>query len=251
MLRPPVTTINEVLLELDAIIAHCDAAASRQAYFALLYRQMTAAVAKGITGGMFEDPERMEKLDVIFARRYIDAWYCYQEKNPCSASWKVAFDAATREDLVVVQHILLGVNTHINLDLSIAAAETAPGQDIFALKKDYDMINDIIAATADEMQNRLEKIWWPMKFFIRVANNKHKAVINFSVSKARQAAWASATAMALTDGEAEKNYINGLDQSVVKVAGAVMNPGRWTGFLLKFVRWSEQKDVKRIIVLLK
>lgn len=251
MPRVPITTINEVLSELDTIIAHCDVTPSRQAYFAILYKQMTKAVAKGIAEGMFEDPARMEKLDVIFAKRYIDAWYCYKDKSPCSASWQTAFDASVREDLVVVQHILLGVNTHINLDLSIAAAETAPGQAIFALQKDYDLINDIISATADEMQTRLGKIWWPMKLFIRIANNRHKAVINFSVSKARQAAWASATAMALTEGEAEKNYTDGLDRSVVQIAGGIMNPGKWTNFMLQFVRWSEQKDVRKVIALLK
>lgn len=251
MSRNPITTINGVLAELDAIIDHCEAVSSRQAYFAILYKQMTAAVAKGTAEGLFEDPARMEKLDVIFAKRYIDAWYCFKDKSPCSSCWQNAFEAADQEGLVVVQHILLGINAHINLDLSIAAAETAPGQSIFAMQKDYDLINDMIATTYDEMQTRLGRIWWPMKFVLMLTNNRHKAVINFSVSKARQAAWASATAMAMTEGEAEKNYVNGLDQTVVKLAGGITNPGKWTKFLLKIVRWSEQKDTRRIISLLK
>ena len=246
-----ITDINGVLLELDKIIAQCEKEGSRQAYFAVLYRQMTEAVRQGISGHIFENGSRMEKLDVIFAKRYINAWYCYRNASPCSLSWQTAFDACEKSNLTVVQHLVLGINTHINLDLSIAAAETAPGQDIFKMRADYDRINDIIANAANNLQIRLEKIWWPMKLLMRISNNRHKAVINFSILKARQTAWASAAAMALTEGPAEKNYIAGLDNTVVAVANGIINPGTWAGFVLKIVHWAEERDVRKIISLLK
>lgn len=246
-----ITDINGVLLELDKIIAQCEKEGSRQAYFAVLYRQMTDAIRSGISGDIFENASRMEKLDVIFAKRYINAWYCYRNASPCSLSWQTAFDACEKNNLTVVQHLVLGINTHINLDLSIAAAETAPGQDIFKMRADYDRINDIIANAANNLQIKLEKIWWPMKLLMRISNNRHKAVINFSILKARQTAWASAAAMALTEGPAEKNYIAGLDNTVVAVANGIINPGIWAGSLLKIVHWAEERDVRKIISLLK
>jgi hypothetical protein len=246
-----ISDINGVLLELDKIIAQCERDGSREAYFAVLYRQMTEAVRNGITDGFFEDGIRMEKLDVIFAKRYINAWHCYRNGSPCSLSWRTAFDACKKNDLTVVQHLVLGVNTHINLDLSIAAAETAPGQDIFKMQADYDRINDIIATTANNLQIRLEKIWWPMKLLTRIGNDRHKAVINFSILKARQTAWASAAAMALAEGPAEENYVTGLDNTVTAIANGIINPGIWAASLLKIVRWSEEKDVGKIITLLK
>ena len=245
-----ITDINGVLLELDKIIVQCEKEGSRQGYFAVLYRQMTDAIRNGISGNLFEDASRMEKLDVIFAKRYIDAWHCYRNESPCSLSWQVAFDACKRNNLTVVQHLLLGINTHINLDLSIAAAETAPGQDIFKMRADYDRINDIIANVANNLQVRLGKIWWPMKLVTRISNNRHKAVINFSILKARQTAWASAAAMALTEGPAEKNYVGGLDNAVVAVANGIIYPGMWAGFLLKIIHWAEERDVVKIINLL-
>ena len=245
-----ITDINGVLLELDKIIVQCEKEGSRQGYFAVLYRQMTDAIRNGISGNLFEDASRMEKLDVIFAKRYIDAWHCYRNESPCSLSWQAAFDACKRNNLTVVQHLLLGINTHINLDLSIAAAETAPGQDIFKMRADYDRINDIIANVANNLQVRLGKIWWPMKLVTRISNNRHKAVINFSILKARQTAWASAAAMALTEGPAEKNYVGGLDNAVVAVANGIIYPGMWAGFLLKIIHWAEEKDVVKIINLL-
>ena len=245
-----ITDINGVLLELDKIIVQCEKEGSRQGYFAVLYRQMTDAIRNGISGNLFEDASRMEKLDVIFAKRYIDAWHCYRNESPCSLSWQAAFDACKRDNLTVVQHLLLGINTHINLDLSIAAAETAPGQDIFKMRADYDRINDIIANVANNLQVRLGKIWWPMKLVTRISNNRHKAVINFSILKARQTAWASAAAMALTEGPAEKNYVGGLDNAVVAVANGIIYPGMWAGFLLKIIHWAEERDVVKIINLL-
>ena len=246
-----ISDINGVLLELDKIIAQCERDGSRQAYFAVLYRQMTEAVRKGISDNIFEDGCSMEKLDVTFSKRFIGAWLCYRNASRCSLSWQAAFDACKKNDLTVVQHLVLGINTHINLDLSIAAAETAPGQDIFKMQADYDRINDIIATAANNLQIRLEKIWWPMKLLTRISNNRQKAVINFSILKARQTAWASAAAMAMTEGPAEKNYVAGLDNTVTAIANRIINPGIWAASLLKIVRWSEERDVGKIISLLK
>ena len=89
-----------------------------------------------------------------------------------------------------------------------------------------------------------------MKLVTRISNNRHKAVINFSILKARQTAWASAAAMALTEGPAEKNYVGGLDNAVVAVANGIIYPGMWAGFLLKIIHWAEEKDVVKIINLL-
>ena len=46
---------------------------------------------------------------------------------------------------VILQHLLLGINAHINLDLGIAAVETSPGNQLAPLKNDFDMINKLLA----------------------------------------------------------------------------------------------------------
>lgn len=45
----------------------------RAGYFAVLYRKVTAKVKEGIAAGFFDDPGPMERLDVLFADRYLDA----------------------------------------------------------------------------------------------------------------------------------------------------------------------------------
>ncbi|CAN0563847.1 unnamed protein product, partial [Laminaria digitata] len=75
----PATTIDEVILALDEIIAHAKRDASRLGYFAALYRRVTIKIKEGIASGIYEDPERMEQLDVIFANRYLTAYRAYVE----------------------------------------------------------------------------------------------------------------------------------------------------------------------------
>jgi hypothetical protein len=86
----------------------------------------------------------MEQLDIIFASRYFEAWDCYINHQNCSRAWQAVFKATEDSNLIVLQHLLLGINTHINLDLAIAAADCCPGDTIYDLQTDFIKINDII-----------------------------------------------------------------------------------------------------------
>ena len=115
----PATTINEVIGRLDDIIVQCKSSNNRMGYFACLYRKMTIAVRDGIANGSFADGLRMERLDVIFANRYLQAWQAYNAGQPCTSAWCAAFNANKTHNLIVLQHLILGINTHINLDLAL------------------------------------------------------------------------------------------------------------------------------------
>lgn len=67
------TTIDGVIEELDRTIATARRDESRLGYFPALYRKVTASVQQGIADGRFEDGDRMERLDIIFANRYLEA----------------------------------------------------------------------------------------------------------------------------------------------------------------------------------
>ncbi len=247
----PANTIQEVIATLDLIIGQCEAQSSRHAYFALLYKGMTEAVRDAIVAGQFENAARMEQLDVLFANRYLHAWQQYEQQQPLTRSWQAAFDACDDDALIVLQHLVLGINTHINLDLAIAAALTAPGDSIFALQRDFDKINDIIAALTDGMQSKLERIWWPMRLIRRVMRGKDEAVIEFSIGKARQAAWTNGVALAQLPEEAAAAYIDQMDHVVVGIAGNIARPKGWMAHVIRFVRWWEPKEVGTVIGLLR
>ena len=246
-----IKTIADVLIKLNEIIAVAEKTGSRQGYFAVLYKEMTFAVQQGILRNKFTDGPRMEKMDVIFAKRYIDAHEAYALGQKVTNGWQTAFDACKRNDLAVIQHLILGVNTHINLDLAIATAETAPGSAIMDMQADYEIINNIIASLVDDVQDKLTKVWWPLFFIRDIVNNRQDAVINFSIVMARKTAWASAVALANVQGEGREGYINTMDNTVTEVAHRIMKPGAFVNFILTFVKWFESKDVTKNIGLIK
>ncbi|MDB5278402.1 MAG: hypothetical protein JWR61_3357, partial [Ferruginibacter sp.] len=75
----PVTTIAEVIDQLTNIVAKAAAENNRAGYFAALYKKVTIAVYDKIKAGYFDDNDRMERLDVVFASRYLDAFQEYTQ----------------------------------------------------------------------------------------------------------------------------------------------------------------------------
>jgi hypothetical protein len=62
------------------------------------------------------------------------------------------------EKLAFVQHILLGMNAHINLDLAVAASIVSPGNAIIKLKSDFMIVNQILAELTNKIQKRLGRV---------------------------------------------------------------------------------------------
>jgi hypothetical protein len=143
--QTPARNIDEVIARLTDIIDISRQKSSRLGYFAALYRKVTISVKQGILNGRFENGARMGALDVNFANRYLEAYELHRKGETPTASWQVSFEASERRRPLILQHLLLGINAHINLDLGIAAAETSPGAQLPSLKHDFDMINKLLA----------------------------------------------------------------------------------------------------------
>ena len=188
----PAHTIDEVIAQLDDIIARSRHEKSRLGYFAVLYRSVTVKVKEGISAGRFDDGPRMERLDVIFANRYLEVLERFRRGEPTSKCWRASFTAVTSWCPIVLQHLLLGINAHINLDLGIAAALTSPGDQLPALRRDFDGINNILCAMLDDVQDKLAKVSSWMTLLDRVGCRTDEAIMNFSINKARVAAWSVA-----------------------------------------------------------
>ena len=126
-----IETLDDVIDALDAVIQWSIGASSRLGYFAAMYKRITIAVRTAVDEGAFEDGPRMERFDVAFANRYFDALNGYfhpREFPKPTRSWQVTFDSAARPEPIILQHMLAGVNTHIDLDLGITAQQIVRDQ---------------------------------------------------------------------------------------------------------------------------
>jgi hypothetical protein len=242
------TKISEVIGRLEQIVEWAKEQQSPLGYFAAVYLKMTLAVRDGIDNGLFENGSRMEQLDLRFAGRYFEAFDAWQAGQPCTQSWQAAFESARQEQFTVLQHILLGINAHINLDLGIAAAQTRSGDAIFGLRKDFDKINDIIAGLTDRVQERLADIWLPFGLLDYLLRTDDEGWVHFSIRIARGAAWKAATALAFArQSETEKALIRELDNAIAFFAQKITAPGFWINLGLRFLRRGERGTVREKI----
>lgn len=245
-------TIDDVILRLEQIVAHCKQQQSSMGYFAALYLTMTRAVKTGIAAGAFADAGRMERLDVLFAMRYIDAFEKYTQQHKTTRAWTAAFEACQNEKLTVLQHLLLGINAHINLDLGIAAAATAPNEAIYDLKADFMLINTVIADLTEKTQDKLAEIWWAMSLFDALLKSSDEGVANFSIKLARSFSWKSALSLAFSPEQMYQNNLNNIDRAVALIAKKIQNPGYLAQAGLWCMRKAETGSVAdKIDILLK
>jgi hypothetical protein len=243
----PAISIDEVVSRLDAVIARARRDQSQLGFFACLYRSVTVRVAEGIDAGRFQDGPRMERLDVIFANRYLAALEAYQAGRRPTRSWTVAFDAARGGNLLILQHLLLGMNAHINLDLGVAAAQTAPGRDLPALQHDFREISRLLGEMLEDVQDRIARVSPWMGILDRVGLRTDEEICTFCLGGSRDLAWKWAQRFATTDRARLPHEIDALDQVVAALATPIRTPGFLLRSALATIRMREQKDVGKVL----
>lgn len=246
-----ITTINEVLKELDLIIEESIEQNSRMGLFAYVYRRTTAEIASEIALGNFEDNQRLESFDITFANFYLDAFKAYKNNRVTSAAWEFAFNQ-TRLPLTILQHVLLGMNAHINLDLAIATAASMAEDEIESFENDFNKVNDILFQITNELQDRLSRVS-PLLFLVDwLGSTKDEQVLDFSMRKARYQAWNSAQLLwSIGDGKSAEAIME-LDHLVIKLSKIIKSPKTAVmRFFLKAVQFFETKKVRVIIKKLK
>ena len=241
-------TIDDVLARLDAIVDDARVRGRRTGYFAAMYRGVTARVRDDVAAGRFDDPARMERLDVVFANRYLDAEAAYRAGRPTTRAWRIAFDEAERWPPLVLQHLLLGMTAHIALDLGIAAAEVAPGDRLPALRGDFDRIDALLAAMIDDVQERVATVSPWMGVLDWAGDRSDEAVCGFCLARARGLAWSAAETLApLDDPAARAAEIDRLDRLASALATVVRTPGPLARLARLGVRLCEPRDVRRVL----
>jgi hypothetical protein len=245
----PAATIDEVIARLDAAIDRARRESSRLGLFACLYRQVTARVKEGIAAGRFQDGPRMERLDVIFANRYLAALEAYQAGRRPTRSWLAAFDGA-KANLLILQHLLLGINAHINLDLGVAAAETSPGADLAGLEHDFREISALLGEMLEDVQDRISRVSPWMGLLDWIGMRHDEVVFTFALGGSRDLAWNWAQRFATLDAARLPQEIDALDHVVATLADAIRKPHVWVRPVLLAIRLREPKDVGRVLEVL-
>jgi len=243
------TDIDDVVIQLTGIIdAH---RGSPLAFFPAVYRATTARVRLGIHNGSFVDGARMGRLVTVFANRYLAALDAVGVAGGPARAWQVAFDAATRPHTMILQHILVGMNAHINYDLPLAVIAAANGGDIAALEQDFSAINDILAALLDRVQEVIDEFSPLLHILDKVGGRSDEQVVMFSLRTARKEAWQQATRLADESAEQRARSSDSLDRWVALLASSIIVPDGALGLATSLIARTESADVAAVTAALR
>ena len=113
--------------DLDKIIQRMDdynqkfrSGDDRRERFLLMYRTFKNELRRNLQEGRFIDPQWSEAICCRMGEMYFEAEEAYRENlEDCPESWQICFDAALAGDTNLLQDALMGMNAHINYDLTI------------------------------------------------------------------------------------------------------------------------------------
>jgi hypothetical protein len=236
-------TIKDVVKHIDDVVDWAIDNKSRIGFFAALYHHVAVAFERAIAAKQFDDPARMERLDVVFFNRYLAALDEMIAKKKPTRAWATAFDAARDPRPVTVQHLVLGMNAHINLDLGIAVAETMPHEHLADFEADFDKMNALLASLLGDVMKDLSIIWPALGAFNRIFGREESLVVDFSMREARANAWKSAVTLTKLHKDARQDEIHKMDALVSELGRVVWRPGVLADVFLRLVHAAERGDV--------
>jgi len=241
-----VTTIDQVVAAIQNIIAWSIDNQSRLGYFAALYKRITIAIRTAIAEGKFENGPRMQRFDVTFASRYFAALNGYLHPGdfaPASHAWRVAFDAAAHPDPIIVQHMLAGVNAHIDLDLGIAAEEIAPGLQLPTLHSDFNAVTAVLASQVSGVLDEIDELSPVLADIYDVLMQNEIDLIDDGLKIFRDAAWNFATILAAEPSFLHPATIVVRDLEVAKFGTLIFYPPELIASFVTAIANRESRDV--------
>jgi hypothetical protein len=147
--------------------------------------------------------------------------------------------------LLIVQHLLLGINAHVNYDLPRAVVEAADERgDLLSIRHDFDAVNDVLADTYVDVVKDLDRVSRWVNSAARLGGGR---AFNFSLKLARARAWQAATAMYALSAEGRRGYAEELDRLVSVLAFLITRPSPVVRPLLSMARRLEEHDTTKVV----
>jgi hypothetical protein len=252
-LLPPVTTIDQVVNTIESIIGWTIANESRLGYFAALYKRITIAIRTGIAQHLFDDGPRMERFDVTFASRYFAALNGYfhpQQFPSISRCWRVAFEGALLPGPIIVQHLIAGVNAHIDLDLGIAAETIAPGAQLASLHHDFNTVNAVLASQVSTVVMEIDSLSPVLAAIYTLLMQNELDLIADGLVIVRDSAWRFAELLAVEPRILHPATIDVHDLEVAELGRLILHPpGLLQDIVVKIAAQESRDIVKNIATL--
>jgi hypothetical protein len=191
--------IDEVIDRMQELLAPLQAADDPRQYFHATYLRTTKAVAAEIRRGGFADADWAERWDVAFANFYLDALTAATSGGQPTRPWMIAF--AAPRNLPPLNHVLLGMNAHINFDLPQALVAVITDDEfddavlVASREADHRAIDRVLAARVSAEDSELIAVSGPGSLLNRMLRPLNQRGTQRFLREARTKVWANAIAL--------------------------------------------------------
>ena len=112
--------LDQVIQKMDNFITQFSEQDDPRERFLVMYRTFKKQLRRNLQEGRFLDSEWSEAICCRMGEMYFEAYDQYEsETDVCPQAWKLCFDASINHETNLLQDALLGMNAHINYDLTI------------------------------------------------------------------------------------------------------------------------------------
>ncbi len=149
-----------------------------------------------------------------------------------------------------MQHLILGINAHINLDLGIAVSETVgENGSIMDFENDFNKINEILGSMIDDVQARIGRVSPLFYLLEKIGKGREDKIVSFSINIARDGAWLFANQYHISPNkiaaiESRDGIIEGIANKLVTTRSRLIR------FTIKTIRFFETKNNRKVISIL-
>lgn len=223
--RPPHGGTDAVLARMRALGAALPPG-DGVAVFNGVYLTVTQEIAALVAAGSFADREAAGDLAAYFAGRYLDAVRPSGRRGGARppACWRALLRVRGSRRVRPLQFALAGINAHVGHDLALAVVDTcrAAGCRPDALRDDFDRVGAVLAG----MEMRVREQLMPGPDALEAADPLTHLVGAWSLSRARDAAWAAARVLWALRGcdDAFGECAQRLDSGVALVGRLLLTP---------------------------
>lgn len=231
LLRDEYRTVGDVALGLEGLEAYCLPARDLRGVFASAYLHITREIGRRIDSQSFRNAEWTARYLICFGNLYRKALLLYEEgdNERIPKPWRIAFDAARDGRGLIIQHLTLGINAHINHDLPLALVEAGIDPSRSDKYADHTAVNDVLEAATQGLKSTVADTYAPVLHrFDRMFGRLDDEITNFSIPKAREHAWNFAVALSTARDDDERVCLHRMleDQAAVLARLILSSPTR-------------------------
>lgn len=217
--------LEDVKGRIHQILTHCVEVESPLSYFAALYSIVAQKIEAAIDNKIFDNNERLAQMDIRFVNYYIDAMNCAFSGQPAEPHWQLVIDASKNKQYLLIQHLLIAMNAHINYDLANAVRDTIEAEKTLGFKGDFMKVNAILFSLLDDVQLSVSHIFHPLNWYLKFGMAFDDKFISAIMGHMRNDAFSFTCILALADEKQKTIENQERQQQVVALSKKILTRG--------------------------